>query len=226
MYTVDFHLHSNYSADSIMNVRKMIDVARKMGLRGIAITDHNNIIGGQKGLKLNKYQDFDVICGAEMDSEEGHIIGLFLNEEIQTNYASEIIDEIRDQGGISVLAHPFKSKKIISKEVLEKVDCIEAFNSRISQQENLKAQQLAKELDYPTLAGSDAHFYFEIGNSGVIVNEYISDLEDLRKAILKKNTTIYGRLTPVPSQILSKIALEMRMHVSDRFTTRLFGVFR
>jgi predicted metal-dependent phosphoesterase TrpH len=110
--------------------------------------------------------------------------------------------------------------------MLKKVDCIEVFNSRISQHENLRAQQLASELGHPVLAGSDAHFYFEIGNSGVIVNDCVSDLEDLKKAILKKNTKVYGKLTPVPSQIFSKFALKMRTRVSDRFTTSLFSVFR
>ena len=138
MYSIDFHVHSNYSADCIINVKRMIDVARKAGLNGVAITDHNTIAGSLKGIKLNKYPDFDVVCGCEMDSEEGHIVGLFLNEELRKNSAFEIVDEIKDQGGISVLAHPYKQKRLINKDLLKKIDCIEAFNSRITQEKNAR----------------------------------------------------------------------------------------
>ena len=206
MYSIDFHVHSNYSADCIINVKRMIDVARKAGLNGVAITDHNTIAGSLKGIKLNKYPDFDVVCGCEMDSEEGHIVGLFLNEELRKNSAFEIVDEIKDQGGISVLAHPYKHKRLINKDLLKKIDCIEAFNSRITQEKNLAAQQLSKELNSPTVAGSDAHFYFEIGNARVIINDGISDLEDLRKAILNRNVKLQGKLTSVPSSVFSKFA--------------------
>jgi len=221
VYSIDFHVHSNYSADSIMKVEKMIKIARKIGLSGIAITDHNTVIGGLKGAKLNRHQDFHVVCGSEIDSEEGHIIGLFLNEEIQTNHAFEIVDEIKEQGGISVLAHPFKHKEVINKELLSRIDCIEVFNSRLSQHKNLRAHLLTKELNCPVLAGSDAHFYCEIGNSMVMIDEDISDTEELKKAILNRNVKICGKLTPFPSNAFSRFALVFRTHVSGRLVTKL-----
>lgn len=226
MYFIDLHMHSKHSPDSIMNVNTMIKIAHKAGLNGIAITDHNTIAGGLDGVALNRYKDFDVVCGCEMDSEEGHILGLFLNEEIRTNNVFEIVDEIRDQGGISVLAHPFKHDRIINKDLLNKIDCIEGFNSRLSLKKNLKAQQLVKESCHPQVVGSDAHFYFEIGNSMLMVDESVSDLEDLKKAILRNKTSFHGTVTPFPSGVFSKFVFKMRMCVSDRITTNLFNAFR
>lgn len=221
MYAIDFHVHSNFSADSVMKVEKIIDVARKTGLNGVAITDHNTIAGGLYGAKLNKSPDFDVVCGCEMDSEEGHILGLFLNDEIRTNRAFEIVDEIRDQGGLSVLAHPFKHKNEINKELLKKIDCVEVFNSRLSQSNNLSAYQLAKDLDMPLVVGSDAHFYFEIGNAMVRINDCICDSEDLKKSIVRGNVELYGKLTSSPSHVFSKFLFMVRTKVSSRLVNRL-----
>ena len=51
----DFHIHSKYSFDSFMDIEKIIKVAKKRGIDGIAIADHNTIKGGRKVLKIGKY---------------------------------------------------------------------------------------------------------------------------------------------------------------------------
>ena len=40
-FTVDIHAHSNKSYDSDLDPVKMVEWAKKAGLNGIAITDHN-----------------------------------------------------------------------------------------------------------------------------------------------------------------------------------------
>jgi hypothetical protein len=216
MFSIDFHTHSNYSADSLMKVKKMIAVAKGKGLNGIAITDHNVLKGCLDGSKLVPSQDFIVVCGSEIDSDQGHIIGLFLNEEIRATYALEIIDEIKDQGGISILAHPFKQKRIFNEELLNKVDCIEVFNSRMSLHDNLKAYRIAEKLACPMIAGSDAHFYSEIGNAITLVNCDILEAEELKKAIIKKEVKMFGCLSSSFYNLGSNAIKELRMKVSGR----------
>jgi len=55
---IDLHVHSMYSFDSFMSVDKIIKLAKKKDLNGIAIVDHNNIKGGMEGKKINKNKDF------------------------------------------------------------------------------------------------------------------------------------------------------------------------
>jgi len=74
----------------------------------------------------------------------------------------DVIEEIRDQGGVVVLPHPFRGHKL-SKELVSAVHAIETFNSRTCKAENDLAEELQKKHNKVALAGSDAHFYSEIG---------------------------------------------------------------
>lgn len=39
----DLHIHSKYSSDGVLDPEKIVKIATKRGLSGIAITDHNTI---------------------------------------------------------------------------------------------------------------------------------------------------------------------------------------
>lgn len=180
----DLHIHSKYSFDSFTDPHDIVKAAKKKGISGIAVTDHNTIKGS---IVTKKYmsEDFIVISGAEINSEAGHICALFITEDIRSKSAAEIIDEIHDQDGLAVLAHPFKSSRLnINKHIIKKIDAIEVFNSRTKQDYNQKAYELAIEKEKPFTAGSDAHFLKEIGNTKLFLDD-ISDEEDLRYSILK-----------------------------------------
>jgi len=205
----DLHVHSKYSFDSIMNPKKIVRVARKKGLNGVAIVDHGTIKGGKEVLKHAKeVEDFLGICGTEITTSQGDIIGLFLNDEIETKTALEVIDEIKDQGGITILAHPFKRTDNPNIEIARKVDAIEGFNARGNQpfdeEKNYKAQLLGRNIKKPLTAGSDAHFYFEIGR-GRIVTGYVNDEEDLINTIRKGIMRIEGEKTTLYAEPLSQI---------------------
>ena len=94
----DLHIHSKYSFDSISEPKKIIKVAKNMGLNGVAITDHNTTKGGLEAKKINRDHDFLVIVGSEISTEIGDITGLFLSEEIKSRNSMEVIEEIKKQG--------------------------------------------------------------------------------------------------------------------------------
>lgn len=165
----DLHIHSKYSYDSFLTPSRIVKVAKKRGLTGIAVTDHNTISGGIATQKENRDPDFDVIIGAEIKTEYGDIIGLFLNEEISSRCFHEVIDEIMSQGGYSVLAHPYRQYPQPEK-IIGRIDLIEIFNSRSSFLQNQRSQMLAKETLKKITAGSDAHSSMEIG-SGIYIVE-------------------------------------------------------
>ena len=184
----DLHIHSKYSYDSFLSPVRIIKVAKKKGLHGVAITDHNTIKGGIEALKINEDEDFQVIVGAEIRTEYGDIIGLFLEDEITTNKFEEVIEEIKSQGGLSVLAHPYRQYKF-PEEIIDKVDLVEVFNARSRKADNERAYELAKKFKKPQTAGSDAHLVFEIGRGITIVNS------EVREELREGNTTIEGEVS-------------------------------
>jgi len=129
---LDLHIHSKYSSDGVLDPEKIVKIAIKRELNGVAITDHNTIIGG---LKAKKYEteDFKVIVGSEISTEKGEIIGLFLKEEIKSKDVQEVVSEIKEQNGIIVIPHPFDALRHSAfhptDEDAKFIDCIEGFNS-------------------------------------------------------------------------------------------------
>lgn len=164
----DLHIHSKYSYDSFLSPENILKIAKKKGLAGVAITDHGTARGGFETLKQNKDPNFHVIVGAEIKTEYGDLIGLFLNEELGGNKFNEVVEEIKSQGGLSVLAHPYRQYQFPEKLVNE-VDIIEGFNARSKIEDNIKALKLAKRFGKPIVAGSDSHISFEIGRGKTII---------------------------------------------------------
>jgi predicted metal-dependent phosphoesterase TrpH len=158
----DLHIHSKYSHDSLLDPSKIIKISIKRGLNGIAITDHNTTKGGVEAKKANKNLDFEIIVGSEIKTEYGDIVGLFLNEDIKSRKFIEAIEEIQNQGGLSVLAHPYRQYNFPEK-IIHHFDYIEGFNARSKPWQNQKSHVLASEFNKNVIAGSDAHFSFEIG---------------------------------------------------------------
>lgn len=160
----DIHIHSKYSFDSMSGIHRILRRAKRKKMDFIAITDHETIRGGIEASKLNKNTNLEVIVGAEIKSDRGDIIGLFLTKEITSRIWHEVIQEIKDQGGIVVLPHPYTGHKLC-EELLSKVDVIEVFNARDSEENNAKALELARKHNKPVVAGSDAHFSWHVGLS-------------------------------------------------------------
>jgi len=183
-----------------MKVEKIVKVAKKKGLSAVAIVDHNSLID-----EFNPSENFLVVRGSEIASDKGDIMGLFLSERVKSRRALEVIDEIRNQGGVSIIAHPYKGHSKIDEELLTKVDGIEGFNARSSARVNRLAQEVASRYGLPVTAGSDAHFYFEIGRGLCIINNSVSSQEDLRKLVLRGEMKVVGNETARYAEALSQM---------------------
>lgn len=215
---LDLHVHSSYSFDSLVAPRDILRRAKQIGLNGIAITDHDTVQGALTAAELNDDNDFLVIIGAEISTDAGDIIGLFLRNDITCRDGLAVIEEIRKQGGLVILPHPYKGHKL-SDELISRVDAIEVFNSRTSSEQNDKAMALAKQYGKPMVAGSDAHFLSEIGLSKVVVES-----EDVRSEILNGRARLLeGRSAPYKQSVsqMIKAAKQGRYH---RIPWHLMGV--
>jgi len=192
----DFHVHSCYSADSLSSPESITKLAKKKGLNAIAITDHNTIRGGLKAKSIDT-DGLNVVIGAEINTDFGDLIGIFLNGEILSRDFGGVVDEIRDQDGLVVLPHPYRRKRFPSNELLKYVDIFEGLNARTSKELNLKAEELAISLKKPMICGSDAHFLFELGDvRNVVENMLDYDEEELREKIMKTDVRMYAKHRP------------------------------
>jgi predicted metal-dependent phosphoesterase TrpH len=188
----DLHVHTNYSIDGSLSPEKVVKIARSRDLQGVAITDHNTIKGG---IEAKRYEtdSFNVIVGSEIKTNRGDLIGLFLTEEVHSRDLQGASSEIRGQGGLVVIPHPFdrfRSSAINpTEEEVKMVDALEVFNSRcLLMRCNRKALKIARELGTGITAGSDAHFAREIGSAGIITHS-----DDLKSAIVQGQAEVFGR---------------------------------
>lgn len=176
---IDLHVHTEFSADGLIPIKKVVEIAKRKGLNGLAITDHNSIEGALI-LKEQIPPDFILITGEEINSKEGEIIGLFIKEWIPPGLSPEAtIERIKLQGGLVVLPHPFcrfrknKLKTNCINRILKSIDIIEIFNSRnIFQADNIKAFEFAKQNGKLMVVGSDAHLAYEYGKSYIKISPF------------------------------------------------------
>ncbi len=144
----DLHVHSKYSVDGFVEPEVIVKTARKKGLSGVAVTDHNTIQGGLKAVKYET-DDFKIIVGSEIETDRGEVIGLFLSEEIKSHSFQDVIQEIKSQNGLVIIPHPFDTIRgngiMPTVEDVPSVDCIEVYNSRcLLKKFNHQAYEFAK----------------------------------------------------------------------------------
>jgi predicted metal-dependent phosphoesterase TrpH len=194
----DIHTHTMYSGfskykflsypDSVTTPRTSIKVAEKLGLDFLCITDHNTIKGAVEAQKYNKEL---VIIGEEISSNDGEILGLFLQEQIQPGLsAEETIEQIHGQDGIAIAPHPFSAHcSCVGKKINTlRFDGIEVFNA-LHRDGYSNAVALESCNGHAKLGGSDAHASSMIGNGYTLFDG--RSQEDLRFSI-KNKQTIYG----------------------------------
>ncbi|MFQ5690666.1 MAG: dephospho-CoA kinase [Gemmatimonadota bacterium] len=172
-WAVDLHLHTTASRDCLSSPEAVVRAALQAGLDRIAVTDHDEIEGAWAARELAPER---VIVGEEVRTSEGlDLIGLFLDEHISPGGSfREVAAEIRRQGGVVYLPHPFDSRRGSSRRFLDGVaDCIdvvEGLNARIHVRErNVRAEEWACGQGLPVAAGSDAHLLSEIGRARTLL---------------------------------------------------------
>jgi predicted metal-dependent phosphoesterase TrpH len=169
----DLHTHSRASFDSLTSPAALVRTASRRGLTHLAITDHDRIDGAVEARALAETlaPELTVIVGEEIRTVDGDLIGLFLDRAVPPGLpADEAISEVRAQGGLVGIPHPFDRfrgsllRDARREALLPAVDWIEAYNSRVAVGNgNTRAAELAHHAGRPGIAVSDAHSAFEVG---------------------------------------------------------------
>lgn len=95
---VDLHTHT-IASDGSLKPRQLIERAKQVGLKAIAITDHDTVDGLQEGLEAAQSFQIELIPGIELNSYHGedeiHVLGYFINwrDKKFRNILSELASE-------------------------------------------------------------------------------------------------------------------------------------
>jgi predicted metal-dependent phosphoesterase TrpH len=164
MYRGEFHIHSRYSYDGVLDPEWILKRASALGMNVLSITDHESMEGSLKAQEAAKRWEIEVWPGMEIATNAGDIIGIGLHEEVRARDWEVVVREIRHQGGVVILPHPFRGHRMVER-LAASADIVEVFNGRDSPANIKRAAELARSLGKPGLAGSDAHVASELGNA-------------------------------------------------------------
>ncbi len=161
----ELHCHTHHSrgtkipTEVMMSPTEVVRIAKKAGIDALAVTDHKVVKGWGEARKEAKKQGILLIPGQEIESSEGHVLGLGLNTAVRNRMnAEETLEAIREQGGYSVAPHPFDIKNDGIKEKCFKADAMEVFNAfAMDRMANWYAQKRARKESATMVVGSDVH---------------------------------------------------------------------
>ena len=93
----DLHIHSTYS-DGISGIEEIFNMANLKGLKGIAITDHDSVLGLKKAEEISRNYNMQFIKGLEVTCKVGkdklHVLAYNINynSEELIEYSNKILD--------------------------------------------------------------------------------------------------------------------------------------
>jgi predicted metal-dependent phosphoesterase TrpH len=202
----DMHVHT-WSSDGTATVRELAGQAKKIGLAGFAITDHNTIKAHEK---IRRIKDLIIIPGEEINSEKGHVLAYMINERVPPHLSvEETIDKIHEQGGIAVAAHPFDIGLGVRDFHKHKFDAVEIHNG-LAHHKMIKVKKIvgyAKKMKVPVIGGSDSHIKETLGNCYTKSPE-VNSAEQLIKNVLKNKTTAHRKLISIEEFVKQNIKRE------------------
>ena len=183
---IDFHVHTVASHDGVNTAWEMIASAKRAGLGGLAITDHDAL--GWKGIRP---RDFVIVPGVERSLPEGHVLVLGISELPPADSIEALLDWAEKNNAVTIPAHPYDRfrKGMGDLAFNNKFTAVEVFNGMAAGILCEKARRKASKLGLTMVSDSDAHQASEIGQHYNIVNAETAEqvLEELRK----------GRVEPV-----------------------------
>ena len=195
---IDIHTHTYpTSVDSFIEADELIEEAKRIGLDGVCITDHDGFWDHREVEYLSKRHDFLVLPGCEVTTEEGHLLVYGLRKYIfGMHRAAFVKDKLDKERGAMIVAHPYRrvyrkgahTSEEAYAEMIERgsrnrafdmADGIEIMNGRGLPEENAFSRDLALRFGMPGSGASDAHRLEDIGSFATEFERRIASLDDL-----------------------------------------------
>lgn len=198
---IDLHTHTwPLSDDSFLSPDDLIEGAKKVGLDGICLTEHDFAWDPRKIKELCEKHNFLVMAGMEVNTEDGHMLVFGLERYVYgVHRIKDLACMVEDVGGAIIASHPYRRQMPFwirdgseYQEALERaarnsayqyVHGLEAVNGRGSERENNFSQELCLMMNLPGSGGSDSHAKHDIGRCATYFDIPIRNVHDLAAAI-------------------------------------------
>lgn len=218
----DLHIHSRHSYDCETPLAAVFEAARRRGLSGLAIADHDSFSGTEEALSLAP-RDLLIIPAVELSTEYGHILCYFLHEDpVRAGLKKdsegffpfrEVTAFARSQDALLFAAHPYRGNRF-SEDILPDLTGVEVFNGGNTgrkQYANDKAAELAARRRLPVSAGSDAHLARQVGAAARIFDlPEGASVTEVRARLTMSGGRYYGSYSPMAAEALHYAKLRLR----------------
>jgi predicted metal-dependent phosphoesterase TrpH len=202
----DLQLHSDLG-DGLASPEAILDAAERAGLDLIALTDHDDIRGAflLRDIAARRSSPVEIVPGVEVTTRSGHLLALWIEEEIQMFAAlAETVSRIHRAGGVAIVPHPLSyltfsvgegALRVLAAatDTLVHIDGIETRNpsyaGRVRAARSVWLNE--KVLHVAATGSSDAHHANLVGTTWTEFDG--TDSAALRRAIADRTTRPDGR---------------------------------
>lgn len=130
------HIHSSYSYDGKNTLEEVVDFAKKKGYKFLFLTEHSDFFNADKFKSLVNDcnalsgNDFIVFPGIEYRCDNNlHLLCIGIKTFLHSNDPVSIIKKSQEEGGVTIIAHPYTNGCKIPEDVIKIVDGIEIWNA-------------------------------------------------------------------------------------------------
>lgn len=229
----ELHCHNSFSNfnlgddeppyDCDVSIRDQLERALALGLDAIFVTNHNTLDGYEQMLRYKndhaKFSKIGVYPAEEVTTDRGaHVLAYGIHTSIPSGTPlAEVIDSVRDQGGVSSAPHPFSLLDALRDDAA-KCDIVEVFNSNnVDAISNARAVQFAADNNMTQVAGSDSHVLSTLGRCVNLIDSE-NGLDDILDALRHGRTTIHQTGYAMQAETLDHLRYKLnnsREYVSD-----------
>jgi hypothetical protein len=202
---LDLHVHTSWnSADSNLSPLALILEAKRLGLDGVVVTEHDRCWDRFAARELAVEHDFLFLRGMEVSTDLGHILVYGLDEYVSgIRRAEKLRQVVDDAGAVMVAAHPFRRiftrdfrhgqegsphtlDEAAERPLFTLTDGIEVCNGGSIDRENKLALEVCDYLGQAPTGGSDAHSDHGIGYYATLFDDPICSEADVIAALKQR----------------------------------------
>lgn len=209
---IDMHVHTvRGAADSSLTPEELVREARRIGLDGALISEHDRLWDHRELGELRRSSGLLLARGMEVTTDLGHIIVVGVDRYVPGIHRAAELRRVADEvGGFMIAAHPFRHlldpanlsrdgrqpidlrlEELSQLPIFQLVDEVEVANGGTSPQENRLALLVAHALGKRGIGASDAHSTHGLG---CFATAFDAHLESERHLLAELKA---GRFRPV-----------------------------
>jgi len=201
---IDLHIHTHpRSPCSAINPEDLLQKARRVGLDGLCLTEHQHRWDVGEIDNLSRNGGLQIFQGNEITTNQGDILVFGYREDVRGVVPiQDLRKEVQAAGGLMIAAHPFRGfllfgitqlrmdvEQACQRPVFQYVDGVEVFNCKLTDPENDMARQVAAHLGLLGVAGSDAHRLDEVGRCVTLLEREVHTEKELIEELRARRFT-------------------------------------